>query len=235
MINKYTSDKWNNVETVGDFLNFIEDPAIDYMDWANSFGDSNKSGFWIGAKVKNIPDVSNFIDKNPQIKSTELSLTTMTPSERDHHEKFNYGNGYDRHIPPKELVKIADILGFKRIIHFYNLWYYQQQKPTDFLLIKYEDLLENGVSELARVCVFLDIKCNLSIIEEVYMNSSANKMRKKEMKNQLDGFNNFGKERDQLKVRNAKIGGYLNELSQHDIEYCNNEMSDLDPYFNYCI
>jgi len=108
-----TMEKWNNVNTVGDFLNFIEDPQIDYMNWSASFADSNKSGFWIGAKVKNIPDVSNFIDKNPQIKSTELSLTTMTPSERDHHEKFNYGNGYDRHIPPKELVKIADILGFK--------------------------------------------------------------------------------------------------------------------------
>ena len=94
MINKYTSDKWNNVETVGDFLNFIEDPSIDYMDWSNSFGDSNKSGFWIGAKVKNIPDITHLLDNNPLIDSAELSPTTMTASEMKHHKKFTYGSGY---------------------------------------------------------------------------------------------------------------------------------------------
>ena len=113
MINKYTSDKWNNVETVGDFLNFIEDPAIDYMDWSNSFGDSNKSGFWIGAKVKNIPDITHLLDNNPLIDSAELSPTTMTVSELEHHKKFNYGSGYDRHEPTQELTKIADALGFE--------------------------------------------------------------------------------------------------------------------------
>jgi hypothetical protein len=113
MINKYTSNKWNNVETVGDFLNFIEDPAIDYMDWSNSFGDSNKSGFWIGAKVKNIPDITHLLDNNPLIDSAELSPTTMTVSELEHHKKFNYGSGYDRHEPTQELTKIADALGFE--------------------------------------------------------------------------------------------------------------------------
>ena len=74
-----TMQKWNNVNTVGDFLNFIEDPQIDYMNWSASFADSSKSGFWVGAKVKNIPDVSGFIDKNPQIKSTELRFSQSTP------------------------------------------------------------------------------------------------------------------------------------------------------------
>ena len=32
-----TMEKWNNVNTVGDFLNFIENPNIDYMNWSASF------------------------------------------------------------------------------------------------------------------------------------------------------------------------------------------------------
>jgi hypothetical protein len=36
----------------------------------------------------------------------------MTTSELEFHKKFNYGNGYDRHLPSKDLLKIANLLGF---------------------------------------------------------------------------------------------------------------------------
>ena len=108
----FSFSKYLKIEHQG-FLNFIEDPAIDYMDWSNSFGDSNKSGFWIGAKVKNIPDITHLLDNDPLIDSDELSPTTMTVSELEHHKKFNYGSGYDRHEPTQELTKIADALGFE--------------------------------------------------------------------------------------------------------------------------
>jgi len=133
-----------------------------------------------------------------------------------------------------EFVK-DDILGFKRIIHFYNLWYYQQQKPTDFLLIKYEDLLENGVQTLSEITSFLNISITTNNLQEIYHQSSSDKMRKKEKANQLEGFNDFGKSRDQLKVRNARIGGYKSELSEEDILYCNKEMKNLNTYFGYKI
>ena len=45
----------------------------------------------------------------------------------------------------------------------------------------------------------------------------------------------FGKSKNQLKVRNAKIGGYKSELSEDDILFCNNEMEKLNSYFNYQI
>ena len=131
-----------------------------------------------------------------------------------------------------EFVK-DDILGFKRIIHFYNLWYYQQQKPTDFLLIKYEDLLENGVQTLSEITSFLNISITTNNLQEIYHQSSSDKMRKKEKANQLEGFNDFGKSRNQLKVRNARIGGYKSELSEEDILYCNKEMKNLNTYFGY--
>ncbi len=124
-------------------------------------------------------------------------------------------------------------LGFNRIIQFYNLWYKNKSIPIDFLLLKYEDLLEGGVEELQKINNYLSLNISISDIEKVYKNSFANKMRKKELDNQLDGFKDFGKQINQLKVRNAKIGGYVNELSEKDISYSNEKMKKLSPYFNY--
>ena len=37
-------------------------------------------------------------------------------------------------------------LGFNRIIHFYNLWHKQKNNVREFLLIKYEDMIESSDS-----------------------------------------------------------------------------------------
>ena len=126
-----------------------------------------------------------------------------------------------------------DILGFKRIIQYYNLWFFQKDIPKDFLLIKYEDLLNQGVDTLSEINKFFNINITKDKIEKIYSESSANKMRKKEKENKLEGFTDFGKDRDKLKVRNAKSGGFINELSEDDILFCNKEMKLLNSYYNY--
>jgi len=128
-----------------------------------------------------------------------------------------------------------ETLGFNRVVQYYNLWHSNRSVPKEFILIKYEDLLESGVEELQKINEYLSLNISVSDIEKVYENSSANKMRKKELANQLDGFKDFGKEKNHLKVRNAKVGGYLNELSEEDVLYCNARMQELNPYFNYKI
>ena len=45
--------------------------------------------------------------------------------------------------------------------------------------------------------------------------------------------NFFGNEKNYLKVRNASIGSYKEELSKSDIVYCNSKMRELNKYFNY--
>ena len=126
-------------------------------------------------------------------------------------------------------------LGFKRIIHFYNLWFHQKDVPNNFLLLKYEDLLTDGVNTLKTVNIFLNLNITESNIEFIYNESSADKMREKEKENKLEGFKDFGKNTNQLKVRNANIGGYKLELSEKDILYCNKEMEKLNPFFGYKI
>ena len=128
-----------------------------------------------------------------------------------------------------------DVLGFNRIIHYYNLWFSQKEIPKDFILIKYEDLQYDGVNTLLKINQFLNIDITKDKIEKIYSESSANKMRKKEKERKLAGFKDFGNDRDQLKVRNAKIGGFINELSEDDILFCNKEMKLLNSYYNYKI
>ena len=128
-----------------------------------------------------------------------------------------------------------DILGFKRIIQYYNLWFFQKDIPKDFLLVKYENLLNQGVDTLTEINKFFNIDITKDKIEKIYSESSANKMRNKEIENKLEGFKDFGKDRDKLKVRNAKSGGFINELSEDDILFCNKEMKLLNSYYNYKI
>ena len=133
-----------------------------------------------------------------------------------------------------EFVK-DDVLGFKRIIHFYNLWQKNKDIPQDLLLVSYENLINNGIQELQKINDFLEINISEDSIRDIYEESSASKMREKEINNKLEGFNDFGKNINQLKVRNAKTGGYKSELSDEDIKYCNSEMRHLNSFFGYKI
>ena len=114
------------------------------------------------------------------------------------------------------------------------MWYNNKTKPQDFLLIKYENLLENTV-DLKKVIDFLNVDISDKSIERIYQESTAHKMREKEKKNQLKGFSDFGKEANKLKVRKARKGSYLTELTLEDITFCNKEMAKLNPYFEYKI
>ena len=127
-----------------------------------------------------------------------------------------------------------DIFGFKRIIHFFNLWFKNKNKPKEFLLIKYENLLDD-TNDLRRMINFLPINVPDELIEKIYNESKADKMRKKELNNQLEDFRDFGKEANKLKVRKARKGSYLSELSSADIVFCNKEMEKLHPFFGYTL
>jgi len=126
-----------------------------------------------------------------------------------------------------------EILGFNRIIYYYNLWYNNKSIPKDFLLIRYEDLFQNGCYELQRINEYLCLNISDNDIRSIYNNSSADKMRRRELAGDLESFKYFGSSKNQLKVRNARIGGYKKELTQSDIRYCNKKLEDLNKYFNY--
>jgi hypothetical protein len=109
----YAQQKWSEIKKVKDFLAFCEDPKINLMDFMETLIDIEKSSFWIAGNIAFDLDIDSAIESKPQIHHNEISTTTRTISEIEHHKKYNFGNGYNRHNPNEEIKKIVSALGFE--------------------------------------------------------------------------------------------------------------------------
>jgi len=112
MIDSYTKNRWDKIDTVKDLLDFMEDPKCDVMGMSSELVDISKSSFWTAANVNFDFDVDVLLNESPEIRHDELSSTTMVPSELERHKQNNYGNGYDRIKPNQDVWKIVKALGF---------------------------------------------------------------------------------------------------------------------------
>ncbi len=108
----YAKQKWAEVHTVRDFVSFTEDPNIDTLEFMKTLVDPAKSGFWIAANVDFDIDMDDILAQEPEISHDDITATTRTASEIEHHKKYKFSNGYDRHKATEGLLKIASALGF---------------------------------------------------------------------------------------------------------------------------
>ena len=171
----YTRQKWKEIAKVKDFLAFLEDPKADVMELMKTLADPTKSGFWIAANVEFNIDIDKIINQKPEISHNDISATTRTASEVEHHKKFKYTNGYDRHVPTTEILKIASALGFNtspschinnqlpgtlmhRHIDFVSCYTYEQSTDEKFLDLEYDkdQRQPKGQKDLWRCFVALD-------------------------------------------------------------------------------
>jgi len=111
-MNDYVKQKWEQISTVRDFVEFTEDPKIDTLEFMKTLVDHSKGGFWVAAHVDFDTDIDKIISQDPEISHHDITKATRTSSEIEHHKKFNFTNGYDRHKATPELLKIASALGF---------------------------------------------------------------------------------------------------------------------------
>jgi len=171
----YTKNKWDQITKVKDLLAFLEDPKADVMELMKTLVDPAKSGFWIAANVDFDIDIDTIICNKPAISHHDISTTTRTASEIEHHKKHNFTNGYDRHNPTEEVMKIASALGFNtnpscyinnqlpgtlmhRHIDFVSGYIYEQSEDTEFLELEYdkERRQPKGQKDLWRCFMALD-------------------------------------------------------------------------------
>lgn len=140
---------------------------------------------------------------------------------------------------PIKLTSLSEFVrhplyGFKRIIRFYQIWNRNRWIPKSFLMIRYEDLVLNGIETLTKIIDFIGLEAiNSDLIKNVYEFSEAENMQKMELQGKIEGMNFLSTDKNSLKVRNAKIGSYLEELSEEDIEYCNSLMNKLPKMYGY--
>jgi hypothetical protein len=96
-------------------------------------------------------------------------------------------------------------------------WLATRYGQAGFLLVRYEDMIEDTARELARMADFLGQHPNAELIGQAVSRSRADNMRKLE-KSQAALFNATKDTRqDILFVRSAKAGGWRSELPENSI------------------
>jgi hypothetical protein len=96
-------------------------------------------------------------------------------------------------------------------------WLSTRYGQPSFLLLRYEDMLEDTNRELSRMSSFLGLEPSAELIQQAVSRSAADKMRKLE-KSQAHLFNATKDTRQDIQfVRNAKAGGWHSGLPEASI------------------
>jgi len=131
----------------------------------------------------------------------------------------------------------SDIYGIKKIVTFYQIWLNNQAIPKDFLLLKYEKMHKDTSSVLRSLLSFIRIQ-NVpeNTIETAVKFSDFGNMRKLESSQTFHttsmqpGDTN---DEESYKVRKGKVGGYLEYLSQDDMNFINQVIEEAGHPFGY--
>lgn len=126
-------------------------------------------------------------------------------------------------------------LGVKKLLNFNKIWYENQHNVEDFLLIRYEDLHKDAISCLSNLLQFVSAKdVPIPVVEKAVEFCRFENMKKKEASNEFNDKRLSAanpENENSYKVRRGKVGGYVDYLSQEDIEYIDANMADFAPCF----
>jgi len=122
-------------------------------------------------------------------------------------------------------------------IRYYNHWAAQRDVPSDFLLVRYEDLHTDPQRQLRRVLDFIGVVgVSDRVIEEAIHFGSFDNMRRLEASDALGSRRlrpgSAGGE-ESYKTRKGKVGGYREHLSDEDVRYIDERVARLDPMYGY--
>ncbi len=121
--------------------------------------------------------------------------------------------------------------GVRKIATFYNIWHANINLPKDFMLVRYEDLHADTINVLRRVLKFMgEENPDEAIMEEAVSFAKFENMRKMEKDKVFKSYKmQPGNENDlnSFKVRKGKVGGYREYLSDEDIKYIDDVISEM--------
>lgn len=130
-------------------------------------------------------------------------------------------------------------------IEDYNTWIRNRHQVMDFMIVRYEDLKTQTLSEVERVLSFLNLEIETSDIKEAIEYSSFKNMRSIEIKGssevragvlQQPALNSEKAQvnENSLKVRKGKVGGYREELSSETVRQIDKFVQqNLDLSYGY--
>ncbi|MEM1002372.1 MAG: sulfotransferase domain-containing protein [Bacteroidota bacterium] len=116
----------------------------------------------------------------------------------------------------------SDEYGIKKIMTFYKNWCDNQNVPKDFFLLRYEDLHKDAETCLASVLKFIAAE-NIpkQVIKDAVDFGDFENMKQLERSGQYSWrlLPANASDEQSYKVRQGKVGGYVDYLSKEDIEY----------------
>lgn len=106
-------------------------------------------------------------------------------------------------------------------------WIYTRGKSTNFLLLRYEDMMKDTTRELTRIAQFFGIEATPTRLQEVIDRSSADRMRELEKLEADRWIATKNRRKDIPFVRVAKAGGWRTSLPVKSVEQIENAWGDL--------
>lgn len=112
---------------------------------------------------------------------------------------------------------------WRTLLRYYDLWWEHRAVPSGFLLVRYEDLMEDPTAEVATVSQFLGL--DLRPVDVAYGVEAAafDTMRRMEHDGVLDTAAlrpGDKSDPDSYKTRRGKVGGYVDYMTPETIESC---------------
>lgn len=130
--------------------------------------------------------------------------------------------------------------GIDGLIYWLNVWGENRSVPSDFLLVRYEDMCADAEGQLRRAVEFIGLDgIDDGIIRQAVQFASFNNMRRMEAEDTLSSARlrpGNPDDPESLKVRRGKVGGYVDYLNVEDVDYLNEKIKmQLVDYFGYTV
>ena len=115
-------------------------------------------------------------------------------------------------------------------------WVYTRGNPKEFLLVRYEDLLDDAVAELGRIAHFLGVDASDTNLRRAVELSSADRMRKLEKQEEDNWVATKNRRKDIPFVGKAKSGAWKTALPAPCVQQIESAWGDVMTHLGYhCI
>jgi Sulfotransferase domain len=153
------------------------------------------------------------------------------------HKSFRRGESKRYNGSISQFIRLK-MGGMESMIKFYNVWAENHLLPEKFLLVRYEDMIQDSKKELERVFNFMGINwLSGETLNNAVQYGSFDNLQSIEASNKLSTTSlqtNNVDNHESFKVRKGKVGGYKDYLSAEDIDYIEELISkQLSDYFSF--
>jgi hypothetical protein len=112
-------------------------------------------------------------------------------------------------------------------------WIFTRGMRKEFLMLRYEDMMQDTTRELARIAAFLGIEPDPARLQEAIRKSSAERMRELEKLESAKWVATKNRRNDIPFVRGAKSGGWRSSLPQSCVHQIEAAWGDLMSTLGY--